>query len=138
MLTYAPECFQILQQYLQKVPELFKINPPELIAILQSLPLPMIEFLDENNAVEAIMEINRNSKTPDSVRNRFFRWFDAFKIIKFLNDASRRHYKKVPVSTAVRRLLEISGSGDSSLDHPAADLLRMMRRIERGNHSLLM
>jgi hypothetical protein len=134
MLTYAPECFQPLQQYLQRVPGLFKIKPPELIAILRSLPSPMAEFLEENNASEAIMEINRNSRTPDSFRNRFFRWFDAFKIIKYLNYASRHHYIKVPVSMAVRYLLKIRGSGGPFLDHPAADLLGMMRRIERANH----
>ncbi len=67
-------------------------------------------YLREIHAVDSILEINNNSGSPAAFVNRFFRWFDAFRIVKFLNYASRDFYKKVPVDQAARQFLALSGA----------------------------
>jgi len=130
--TYAPECFLSLKQLFNQVPALFKITPDGMNKVIDTLPLSLKDFLCENNVSEAVMEINNNSGSPDSFCNRFYRWFDAFRIVKYLNFSSRAYFKKVPVSNAAKRFLAIIGYANRYEHADNLELLAVMRGIERG------
>jgi hypothetical protein len=132
MHTYSPDCFLSLFQFFQQTGKFFKIKPDEINTIINELPISLKNYLLDICAVKAITEINANCSTPDTFRNRFYRWFDAFRVIKYLNFASRDYYKQLPVSVAAKRLLSLVGYHDVSDKCGNLELLHVFRKIERG------
>lgn len=68
-------------------------------------------FLDSSNFEERIKEIFSNSSTYEAFRKRFFNWFNAFRILKYLNHAHGIYYDKVNLLEVSKELLHESGYG---------------------------
>lgn len=131
MQTYAPQAFIDLKTFFNKVPELYG-QPAESTAMLQKhLPLPLNQYLAENQFINALKEINNNSSSVTTFTKRFYRWFDAFRIIKYLNSVSRHYYPQVPVDEAACRYLALTGQNFAS-QCSTHELLLKFREIERG------
>jgi len=62
-------------------------------------------FLIEGDYENALSEILINSGSLNAFTKRFFTWFDAFKIVKYLNFASLNGYDKKPVISEANHLL---------------------------------
>jgi hypothetical protein len=77
-----------------------------------------------------VPEIRNNSGDSDAFRKRFFRWFNAFRLMKFLNFARDEVHGPAVVEEAAFGLLEwmeLPRQGSGS----AVDLLRQFRRMEK-------
>jgi hypothetical protein len=99
--------------------------------ITDNLPDPIKKYLSDNNFLEAVVEINANSGSATAFRTRFFRWFDAFRIIKFLNFASMLHFPKVEVRDAAMTLLNDPENLPGKYRNER-ELLKALREIEKG------
>ncbi len=115
LLTYAPECFYDLKKFFSRVPDLFTLSAGATSDALNLFDDPMKGFLNGIGAQAAIQEIRANSGSLQAFVNRFYRWFDAFRIIKFLNH-STAHYPQIPVKNAVLAYLKDNGMPLSSDD----------------------
>lgn len=58
------------------------------------------QYLNEINGYEPIQRIVNNCKTLKTFQKRFYEWFDAFRLMKFLH-FNRQHFEDVPVSEAI-------------------------------------
>jgi glycosyltransferase involved in cell wall biosynthesis len=78
--TYAFQAFLDLKQLFDLVPELYESE-------LESFTLPasVQQFLTEDCFSDDLAEIRRNSGSPQTFQKRFFQYFNAFKILKYLN-----------------------------------------------------
>jgi cellulose synthase/poly-beta-1,6-N-acetylglucosamine synthase-like glycosyltransferase len=132
LTTYAPDCFMALLQYFTMIPGFFKADRENIQSSIDKLPVALKDFLKQAVIFDAVTEINDNSRTVDTFTNRFYRWFDAFRIVKFLNYASREYYPKTGVSGAARQLLQLLGY-EGYKDAGTRELLTVFRRIERDN-----
>jgi hypothetical protein len=83
--TYRMEAFTELKQLFDKVDGFFK--QPETIVEqhLSDLPSHTRKFLNEDGFIAKISEINRYTARPENFRKRFFHYFTAFKILKYLH-----------------------------------------------------
>ncbi len=54
---------------------------------------------------EVLNEIYSNTSSFRSFKKRFFRWFNMFQVIKYLNFSHEVCYRKLPVQDAVLLLL---------------------------------
>jgi len=99
--------------------------------MLEKHPEVLRFYLDEINAAQAIDEINNNCRTVESFLHRFFRWFDAFIVIKFLNYANRYGNSYTNVRDAVRALLQLAGR-DTTNAISDLELLDLMRNADKG------
>ena len=63
------------------------------------------EFLDKNNFSLAEKSMKENSKTKKTYLKRFFAWFDAFRVLKFLNFSHTSCFSKMPVEKEALKLL---------------------------------
>ncbi len=80
--TYTLKSFENLGQFFSQIPHLHKHDfEIEKLDIDASLT----EFLQVNKIGQVLTEIRRNTKTENSFVKRFYRWFNSFKIIKYLN-----------------------------------------------------
>lgn len=129
ILTYNPECYQGLKALFDRVPELYDKERPDVHNLLKGLPEPLACFLRENRAQEAIEEARMNSASGQAFVARFYRWFNAFRIIKYLNYATRNHYRQMEVGEAARTCLRVTRN-DSAPEN-VEELLRLFRKLER-------
>jgi len=104
-LTYNFDAFLELKSFLAKVDKLFRID--SLDQFLASLPKCISEFLIENEISFAIKEINSNSANIKTFTKRFFNWFDAFRVLKFLNFAHDNYYEKQELMKESEKLLQL-------------------------------
>ena len=84
-MTYQLEAFKSLKMLFENLDSFFK-QPAETVGtFIKNLPEYLFIFLQEDNFSEKISEINRHTATLLSFRKRFFDYFNAFKIVKYLN-----------------------------------------------------
>jgi hypothetical protein len=84
-LTYQIDAFTELKNLFGRIDELFKQSTSATEQLLQELTPHTRKFLEEEGFVEKITEINRYTGTVANFKKRFFGYFTAFKILKYLN-----------------------------------------------------
>lgn len=129
--TYAPACFMALRDLFGSIPELFKASHEDIAGQVNLLPESLKSFLLKNQVLEWVMEINANSSSPATFSKRFFRWFDAFRVVKYLNYASRNFYPQIAVGEAARLLLLKKGYVNPFENYSNLQLLQVFRNVER-------
>lgn len=93
-LTYRFAAFKELKILFSIYERFFRAQDADIDQILTNLPDCLTEFLVTSNVKSAVQEINQNSSQLPSFKKRFFNWFDAFRILKFLNFAHEAFYPK--------------------------------------------
>jgi hypothetical protein len=107
--TYSPEAFLFLKALFGRVPEMFHAKSARLELIMKDLPGQLPHFLTERKFPEKIAEINRNTASIQTFIKRFYQWFDAFMVVKYLNHLHTNGRSKVPVLMAANKLLAHAG-----------------------------
>lgn len=127
LLSYQFKAFQDLATLFGNKELLYKpdSNPLEDLSASSALQ----QFLDELNFREELTSIRKNTSGIQSFINRFFLWFDAFRVIKFLNYSHNGYYDKKPISEEALKLL-------NTLDihiqpKTSIELLGIFRRLDR-------
>jgi len=93
-LTYNFSAFEDLKSLFSRVSEYYTND------ITDSLPLPLKDFLSSVKISEKLPEMRKNSTDLASFQKRFYAFFDAFRIIRFLNISHESHYSKSDTSEA--------------------------------------
>lgn len=129
--TYNFQGFKYLSQFFKCIPE-FYITKPQLITLGGQIPYVMIDFLNSYFFDDRILEIAGNSKGLHSFEKRFFRWFNAFMVLKFVHFVRDNAHPNVRVELAALELLRNIGypevDGIGSID----ELLEIFRKLDRG------
>ncbi len=121
--TYPLEAFEILKPLFEKHTLLFTKNYKE----LEIHPLLEI-FLAENEFDIALQKMRENSSSTETFSKRFYGWFDAFRVLKFLNFISdEQRIGQKPVTQEARQLLKKVGRTPG---FSARDLLLEYRQIQ--------
>jgi len=63
-------------------------------------PSLLLDFLADQEFGEALAEMRKHAASPASFRKRFWRWFNMFRILKFIHFARQRGYPDIPVQEA--------------------------------------
>jgi hypothetical protein len=129
-MTYNPESFRDLRELFNIVPEFFKQNQEYIKDKIKELPVPVKEFLNENKAVYKINEINNNCNNINSFTRRFYNWFNAFTVLKFLNFCSSNYYPRISVVSATNILLKRLELLDYKNSNEF-ELLKLLRQHEK-------
>jgi len=104
LLTYDPRPFGMLKELFNSIGE-----PGILSGLPESLtgswPEPIQSFLESQDFKGALEEMQANSASEAAFRKRFWRWFNMFRIMKFLHFAREHGYPDIPVGEAASELL---------------------------------
>ena len=103
-LTYCFDAFLDLKQLFDRAGEFYKINSTLYAEIISTLPPTVQQYLIVVSFDEKLAEINRNSSSPESFRKRFFQAFDAFQVLKFLNQVHEYQYSTQNLHDAIAQL----------------------------------
>lgn len=83
--TYSFESFQILKTLFDIVDQLFKADLEVIDNQIRKLSPILFQFLSNDNFIAGIGVINETTSTLPAFRKRFFNYFNAFRILKYLN-----------------------------------------------------
>ena len=100
---YNPAAFEILRRFFATATSIRQGQMPDIDPILD-------DFLKSNDFYIHTQEMVDNSTSERTFMQRFFTWFDAFRMIKFLNYVHEEKMEKVEVEMAVKRLRSLTPS----------------------------
>jgi hypothetical protein len=121
--------FEIVAQFIAIMNHFFKARDEEIKKNVLTLDPSMVQFLEKNNYLENLKEINSNCSNKDSFKKRFFTWFNGLMILQYLNDSHKSYFKKVPLLAAVGEILKQRNIGYEKEDDLI--LLQKYREIQR-------
>ncbi len=123
-ITYNPILFKHLKQLFNSTDKLFNADNNAIKTVYNSLDLSIKQFIPLNEFNNKIEEINNNSTNLNSFTNRFFVWFNAFKIVKYLNFSQQTH-KGLDVQEAIKDFFKLSENIDLK-EYSEAELLTFL------------
>ncbi|MBA7513552.1 hypothetical protein ES705_05568 [subsurface metagenome] len=133
--TYTGEAFFDLEQMFRSVNDLYDLSANALKLLITDWPEALREFLIDHKFYEKLMEIKKNTSSSESFRKRFFTWFNGFKVVKYMNYAHKKYYKKVPVKQAAITFL--NKTGYPYYDDDARSLLELFRKLDKEGKKLI-
>ncbi|MCB0519107.1 MAG: glycosyltransferase family 2 protein [Saprospiraceae bacterium] len=129
-LTYNPKTFQDMQVFFKnEVPMLPQIK--EVGRLYERLPDSIREFLQNNSFEEKLVEIQSHTSSEAAFLKRFWRWFDAFMVMKYVHFAREGFYGDVRVGEAAGWLVGNSASTNFLKEPNLRDLLACFRDTDR-------
>lgn len=132
LTTYAFESFVDLKAFFELVPQLAVIKMGQLDGLVAGLSPAMQAFLIHHDLKQNIREIRANTSNPSTFTRRFFRWFDAFKLMKYVHHCRDGFYENTPVLKAAKELLEKHYGKTNVGRKRVVGVLRMYREMDRG------
>ncbi len=105
-LTYNFAAFLDLKRLFNQVDSLFRLSEANYSGFKSYLPDSIQEYLQSLEFQVKLAEINQNSSTLITFRKRFFQFFDAFIILRFLNLAHQKYYPRQNLAEAITQLKE--------------------------------
>ncbi len=128
LFTYNFSSFRDLSFLFRGAGNLYSLSGNELKGFYNNLSEGLRSFVREEEWMNKVSEIQRNTATVESFRKRFFGWFNMFRIVKYLNYVHSGFFEKQPVSEAASELLSIQGRDIKSMD--TYQLLLIYRKME--------
>ncbi len=131
--TYNYSAFKDIKIFFDRVDEFFGVDyDTYLNKLIVSLPGPVRSYLKEDNFFEALDEINRNCSSIESFRKKFFGAFNAFKILKYLNNVHEQFIDEESIVVCAKQLLVDLGIETKGI-YSAKELLEIYREYEKMN-----
>jgi hypothetical protein len=91
--TYRREAFEELKRFFDCTPSFYQSSTEEIEVLIKEFPVHLSIFLRENNFLAKMEEINRHTASHENFRKRFFAYFTAFRILKYLNSVHPHPFK---------------------------------------------
>ena len=129
ILTYDFNCWLTLIPLFQNIDNLYRFNNLEIQYWAEQLHPALSKFLATSNFIKKINEVKANTSSLDSFRKRFFFWFDAFALLKYLNFAHEKYFQRKPIEEESILLANKIGLKLPSKPNPA-DILKAYRNKE--------
>jgi len=129
--VYNPQSFYDLKYFFQNVPLFYTKSWND---VSKNIPSSITNYLIQENFEVKLAELKEHTASQAAFVKRFFKWFDGFKVLKFVHFARDNSYPQMEVAEAVVDLL-----AKVSYSMPAAskkDLLIQLREMQRGQVSI--
>jgi hypothetical protein len=130
MESYNPKVFYDLREFISSVPRLYGDSDPQ--TVFGSLPAS-VQANTGDEFHSRLKEIRDNSSRYPTFRKRFFRWFNMFRTLKYINSAHRDFYPKLQVGSAALEFLARTGHETGKL-RTSGEALLYLRRIQKDSN----
>lgn len=121
--TYNLDAFLDLKRFFTLARTFFEASGDSWLQLYDSLPVSLKEYYPQKAFAEEMEEIKKNVASAEAFLKRFFRKFDTFRIIKYLNYVHEHGlFPRKPVTREAARLLSLTGL------HPEPDTLRLLEQ----------
>lgn len=129
--TYNYSAFKELKAFFDKTDDFFGVDyDTYLNELLLELPGSVRSYLKEDNFFEALDEINQNCASVETFRKKFFAAFNAFKVLKYLNNVHEQFIDEESIMVCSKYLMEDLGISTKGI-YSAKELLEIYRKYEK-------
>ena len=128
LLTYSPDSFSDLKCLAGITNELYEGDTHEL---LSKLPDSVGHFLKNCGFENKLAEIRAKTATRTTFLKRYYQYFDAFKVMKYLHFSRSEYHPDLPVTTAAEWLLKEHHGIGRKFSGNSFSLLREYREVDR-------
>jgi hypothetical protein len=104
VLTYHIQSFKDIKILFEGVDALWDIQTSQIPHFLESMPKSVNRYLYNIDFEDKVIAIKSNTSNKNSFKKRFFRWFNAFQLMKYLHFARDNFYPNQPVGNMVEEL----------------------------------
>lgn len=125
--TYDLKAFNDLKNFFDLIQGLYSKGKTN--KTLEYIHEPLKSFLIKSNFILRIEEILKNTSSIESFMRRFYRWFNAFMVLKYMNYSHKNFYERQPVSKLAKQLLENYYLFANHENYTNKELLYMLRKI---------
>ncbi len=129
--VYPLAAFDSLRTLCPRAPQLWKAPSSDANGIGWIAP-ELARYLDHNGFRERVDEMRANAASAATFEQRFFQWFNGFRVIKYLHWLREGGQAQIPVETAAGALLRRGGRLVSAAPANEEFLLEYYRRLDRG------
>jgi hypothetical protein len=127
--TYPLPAFLDLKTFLAERP---RWRPAEALAHPHAWSPAIRTFLQTQEFEQALEEMRGNTSSDEAFQKRLFRWWNGFRVLKFVHHARDGFYSSRPVEAESSRLLALLTGQDHAAAEPSGRiLLEMYRRRDR-------
>jgi hypothetical protein len=127
--TYPLPAFLDLKTFLAERP---RWRPAEALAHPHAWSPAIRTFLQTQEYEQALEEMRGNTSSDEAFQKRLFRWWNGFRVLKFVHHARDGFYSSRPVEAESSRLLALLTGQDHAAAEPSGRiLLEMYRRRDR-------
>jgi hypothetical protein len=130
-MTYNPLAFKDLRILFGLIENSYRSSNQQLHDLFKIFPESLRSFLDEEEWIAKILEIEMNTSGLDSFTKRFFGWFNMFKVVKYLNYVHNSIFEKTETDYAAAALLRYIG--EQNIPDGTNGLLKRYRELEKGS-----
>ncbi len=127
--SFNPKSFDSLQKLFENLPLLYKAENEDLDLIIEEFDELLQSCLRIIDFKKSLEEIKNNSSSYEYFRKRFYRYFNMFRILKFLNYAKRYHPDLPVIECSAIFLHKKAYTENRSQD--AKSLLEIFRKLDR-------
>lgn len=103
-LTYNWNAFRELKSFFEGIPLLYKEEGAMVYKYMNRQSAALCEFLKNSEFPQKIREINANVASLPLFRKRFFDYFNAFRVLKYLNFVHAGYFERQCIEEAVYAL----------------------------------
>jgi len=125
--TYDLKAFDDLQRFFSYIEAMYVSG--DFTELLKKIEEPLHSFLIENDFLNRIHEIQKNTATKKAFMQRFFRWFNAFIVLKYMNYSHNGFYHKKPVQNMAMEFIKKYNPDLIPISGSAVDLLTIFRKL---------
>ncbi len=129
--TYNLQAFKYLHLFFKQLPEFYILEEAKLEKLGGVLPYILLDFLSAYFFEERIAEIKANSRGFHSFEKRFYRWFNAFMVLKFVHFVRDNAHPNTRVELAALDFLRQTGYPDTDKIRSLSELLSTLRMIDQ-------
>ncbi len=101
--TYSLQSFEALKTLFGCLKNLYTLNPNQ---VLDRISKPLVEFLKTVAFEKKWIELHQHTGNYESFEKRFFRWFNAFMLMKCVHFLRDHYFEDIEVETAATQLLK--------------------------------
>lgn len=125
--TYNIMAFEDLKIFFTLIEKLYATN--KAYKTLEYIKGPLKPFLIKNEFPKRLEEILKNTTSLKSFMLRFYRWFNAFIVLKYMNYSHENFYQRQPVAKMAQQYLEKHYSSTIDKNISDKEMLFQLRAI---------
>ncbi len=125
--TYQFSSFNSLKLLFSNIDHFYQCNDVG-ATCTELFPIDMCEYLIQNNITKEVAHISANCASLSSFRTRFIEWFNAFRLIKYLNWMHTDKLERESVFGQSKLLLDALSVNSA---HEIDSMLDIYRRLDR-------
>ncbi|WKV14097.1 family 2 glycosyl transferase [Marivirga harenae] len=119
-LSYDFGSFSVIKSFLEEIER----------ETTENLPNTVIKFLRENNFLSELEKIQSQSKNANHFKERFFEWFNGFKMLKLVHFLRDNYFPEKPLILDANQLLKEIGIIHQT-ELSALELLERYRNLDK-------